>query len=77
MSVPAAVPQVPTAKLLSAIALESTALARAFGFPQGKQSEASGVKALDLTAVVGRAVNVNVNAFFGPIELPEYPSGWQ
>jgi hypothetical protein len=75
MSVSAAVPQVPTAKLLSAIALESTALAHAFGFPPGKSSEASGVKALDLTAVVGRAVNVN--AFFGPIDLPEYPSNWQ
>jgi len=75
MSVSAAVPQVPTVKLLSAIALESTALAHAFGFPQGKLSEVSGVNVLNLTAVVGRAVDVYASWF--TLELPQYPANWQ
>ena len=75
MSVSAAIPQVPTVKLLSAIAMENAALARVFGFPQEKSSEVPGVKALNLTAVVGRAVDVNT--FWFPPEIPQYPADWQ
>lgn len=73
MSILTAAPQ-PTCKSLSAIALESTALAHAFGFPKGKSNEISGAKSFILTAVVSKVVNVNI--LWPPPELPDYPNQW-
>ncbi|HFQ93089.1 MAG TPA: hypothetical protein ENK32_03700 [Anaerolineae bacterium] len=73
MSVSITVPHTPTAKSLSAIAAESVALAQAFGLPSGKSG--SKKKMLNWTAVVGRAVEVK--AFFGPGDLPDYPADWR
>lgn len=73
MSVHTAIPQ-PTCKSLSAIALESTSMAHAFGFPYGKSKEQPGVKSLSLTAVVCKVINAN--ALWFPPEFPDYPAMW-
>lgn len=73
MSVSTTIPQVPTSQLLSAIALESAALAHEFGLSSGKAVSNKGAK--KVTAVARKTISVK--AFFGPLDFPDsYPSNW-